>query len=131
MYLSHTYYNNIFFGVWIIYALVPVLDIIVPHDNYNLPESEIRAYEKDNRYLIPLYSAWAGDFLMYFWSFYLIATGQYPTTPGLFLMMTFSVSNLGAMNLTIGHELAHRKELIHKILGNLVYSKMLYSHFII
>ena len=46
-------------------------------------------------------------------------------------MMTFSVANLGAMNLTIGHELAHRKELVHKILGNLVYSKMLYSHFII
>jgi len=73
MYLSHTYYNNIFFGVWIIYAAVPVLDINIPHDEYNLPESQIRLYEKDKRYLIPLYTAWAADFIMYFWCFYLIS----------------------------------------------------------
>jgi len=81
--------------------------------------------------LIPLYSAWAADFAMYFWCFYLISIGEYPTTPGMFLIFTYQAANFGAMNLAIGHELAHRKNLIHKILGNLVYSKMLYSHFII
>lgn len=31
----------------------------------------------------------------------------------------------------IGHELVHRKALIHKITGNLTYAKGIYSHFII
>ncbi|CDW84105.1 alkane 1-monooxygenase [Stylonychia lemnae] len=131
MYYMQEKYNNIFFGVWIIYAVVPILDHIVPHDNYNLPEKEIRNYEKDSRFLIPLYTAWAADFLLYFWGFYLIVQDKYPTSPGLFLALTFGIANAGALNLSIGHELVHRRELVHKILGNLVYSKMLYSHFII
>jgi len=52
-------------------------------------------------------------------------------TPINFFVFTFAIANCGSLTLTVGHELAHRKELIHKITGNLVYSKMFYSHFII
>jgi alkane 1-monooxygenase len=35
------------------------------------------------------------------------------------------------LNAAVGHELVHRRQIIHKILGTLAYSKMMYSHFLI
>ena len=68
------YLNNVLFPLWIAYAIVPILDYILPHDNYNLPEEKLRVYEKDERFLIPIYSAWAADFLIYFYALYLFST---------------------------------------------------------
>lgn len=31
----------------------------------------------------------------------------------------------------MGHELVHRRELVHKVMGTMTYAKMLYSHFFI
>lgn len=124
-------HNNVTFAVWTAYCFVPILDYILPLDHYNLPENRIRAFEKDKRFLIPLYVSWASDFMIYFWTLYLCSIGRIPTTPGMFLLYCFCIANSGALNLSIGHEMAHRRELVHKICGNLVYSKMFYSHFII
>jgi len=81
--------------------------------------------------LIPLYAAWFADFAIYFYGLWLCSLGRVPSDIPMFLVYCFSLANSGALNLSVGHELVHRRELIHKILGNLVYSKMLYSHFII
>ncbi|CDW72740.1 alkane 1-monooxygenase [Stylonychia lemnae] len=125
------YYQNVFFPIWVAYVIIPILDYVLPHDNYNLPENQIRTYEKDKRFLIPLYAAWIIDFYTYFYAMTLISKGMMPQGPAYFFLYSFCIANCGALNLSIGHELAHRKELIHKICGNLVYSKMFYSHFII
>eukprot|EP00347_Sterkiella_histriomuscorum_P002399 403368310 len=61
----------------------------------------------------------------------MFTTYQVPTSISMFLLYCYLLANCGALNLVLGHELVHRKQLIHKILGNLVYAKMLYSHFII
>jgi alkane 1-monooxygenase len=37
----------------------------------------------------------------------------------------------GALNATVGHELLHRKSLVHKIFGTLSYGKLGYSHYFI
>ncbi len=117
--------------MWLAYVFIPIFDFILPLDHYNLPENRMRLFEKDKRFLIPLYSAWFADFMMYFYALYLASIGRMPTEPGMFLVYVFCIGNSGALNLSVGHELVHRRELVHKILGNLVYSKMLYSHFII
>eukprot|EP00347_Sterkiella_histriomuscorum_P018755 403344302 len=118
------YLNNVLFPLWIAYAIVPILDYILPHDNYNLPEEKLRVYEKDERFLIPIYSAWAADFLIYFYALYLFSTDQVPNSIPMFLLYCYLMANCGGLNLVLGHELVHRKQLIHKILGNLVYAKM-------
>jgi len=66
------YYQNIFHPIWIAYVIIPILDYVLPHDNYNLPENKIRAYEKDKRFLIPLYLSWATDFFAYFYALILL-----------------------------------------------------------
>eukprot|EP00347_Sterkiella_histriomuscorum_P006360 403353059 len=130
-FLSERYYNNAMLPIWIAYVIIPIMDYILPHDNSNLIEAKLRVYEKDQRFLLPIYTAWASDFLIYFYALYICSIGQAPTSIPMFLLYCYFLANCGGLNLVIGHELAHRKQLIHKVLGNLVYAKMLYSHFII
>lgn len=49
----------------------------------------------------------------------------------MFIFYAFAFAHYGAINASVGHELFHRKETVHKIFGTLAYSKMLYSHFFI
>jgi len=118
-------------AVWTAYVFIPIFDFLLPLDHYNLLQDRVQLFEKDKRFLIPLYTAWVADICIYFYSLWLISLGRVPTDVPMFLTYCFCIANAGALNLSIGHELVHRRELIHKILGNLVYSKMLYSHFII
>ena len=57
--------------------------------------------------------------------------GRIPETVASFLAYGFLAANTGAINLSSGHELAHRRNLIHKTCGNLVYAKFMYPHFLI
>jgi alkane 1-monooxygenase len=92
----------------------------------------VQTYERDRRFLVPLYAAWLADFLLYFYAMARVYMGMFPDTQSFeFLLFCICIANAGALNLPIGHELAHRREFVHKFLGNLVYSKMLYSHFFI
>ena len=46
-------------------------------------------------------------------------------------MVALSSAHVAAFNTTLGHELLHRKHIIHKICGTLSFSKMLYSHYFV
>ena len=48
-----------------------------------------------------------------------------------FLVYALCGAQVGMINITVGHELVHRKELVCKVTGNLPYAKALYSHFFI
>ena len=111
--------------------VIPLLDYSLPIDHYNLPEGRIRLFEKDKRFLIPLYLVWTLDYAIYFSLLYFVSTGKIAQTPTSFLMYIVSYAQPGAINATVGHELLHRREKVHKIFGTLAYSKMLYSHFFI
>ena len=60
-----------------------------------------------------------------------ISKGSIATTTSSLLYYAVCLSHFGAINATVGHELVHKKRKVHKFLGNLVFSKMLYSHFLI
>jgi alkane 1-monooxygenase len=47
------------------------------------------------------------------------------------MFVAYMVCHSGAINMIAGHELAHRRNLIHRICGDLVYAKFMYPHFII
>jgi len=97
----------------------------------NLPESRIKAYEKDWRFLIPVYLVFFLDYTVYYGLLYAVSTGKVAQTLPSFILYAVCYAQPGAINATIGHELFHRKQKIHKIFGTLSYSKMLYSHFYI
>lgn len=79
-------YSNPFFLVWLAYVLIPIGDFILPVDYskflfspsktqllVNLPESRIKAYEKDWRFLVPVYLMWLLDFGIYFGLLYFVS----------------------------------------------------------
>ena len=82
-------YQNVIVAVWLAYVLIPILDYLLPLDHYNLPDDRKQLFEKDNRFLIPLYSGWLADFIMYFYALYFASIGRIPTDPGMFLLYVF------------------------------------------
>lgn len=69
-------YGNFFFLVWIAYVALPILDYLIPVDHENLKgEPTIRKYEKDKRFLIPLYTVVIMDFANYFFLLYRVSVG--------------------------------------------------------
>ncbi|CDW80586.1 fatty acid desaturase family protein [Stylonychia lemnae] len=131
MYCSDIYYQNPFIIIWVGFVAIPILDYILPVDHYNIPENRLKAFERDWRFMVPVYLAWFADIGIYFSILYSVSIGQVAQTPASFIIYAISYAQPGAANAIVGHELIHRKEKIHKIFGTLSYSKMLYSHFLI
>jgi alkane 1-monooxygenase len=117
--------------VWVAFVLLPLVDYLMPISHFNIPEERVRILEKDKRFLIPLYCVWLADFCVLIWLLHGVSTGTIGATPGMFLLYAFCGAQTGSLNAVVGHELLHRKALVHKILGTLAYSKMLNSHYFI
>ena len=90
MFYVDYYYQNPFIVVWLAYVIIPLLDYSLPIDHYNLPEGRIRLFEKDKRFLIPLYLTWSLDYAIYFSLLYFVSTGKIAQTPTSFLMYIVS-----------------------------------------
>ena len=130
-YFSFYYMNhNTQLILWLFYVLVPLIDMIAKPDTENLTHSVSKDYEKDKRFLIPLYLFFFNDYINFFWALYQFTYANFSGSLHRFVFI-FSQSHFAALGLTVGHELLHRKEVIHKICGTLAYSKVLYSHFFI
>jgi len=46
-------------------------------------------------------------------------------------LLVLALAHSSAANISVSHELFHRKQLIHKVTGTLTYFKCFYSHFFI
>jgi len=67
-------YANVIFLLWLFYALTPLLDYMLPLDNYNLPSHLVRTYQKDQRFLFPLYMTFTFDLFAYVYMMWLVST---------------------------------------------------------
>ena len=82
--------------------------------------------------MIPLYTYWIADFAVYFYTLYLISIpGRFTDDPLYFVLTCYTVAHSGAINMVVGHEMLHRRRLVHKICGNLTYAKFMYPHYLI
>ena len=73
---SDYYYGNLFVLLWISYVLLPFFDYILRVDHSNVPEQRVRVLEKDGRFLIPLYLAWAMDVGLTVWYICKVSAGS-------------------------------------------------------
>ncbi|CAI2369313.1 unnamed protein product [Moneuplotes crassus] len=131
VYASYYYMNkNIHIILWMFYVAVPFIDMVFPQDTKNLTSAVSKEYEKDKRFLIPLYAFAFISTFTYIWGIYVFSTDEFS---GILhrIMFLFSLSHFGALGEVVGHELLHRRETVHKIFGTLEYTKVLYSHFFI
>ena len=67
------YTGNMLLLLWILYVLYPILDLILPKDNWNPNPSYAKALEKDNRFLIPLYITFIQDWLILLYACYIVS----------------------------------------------------------
>lgn len=124
-------YGNFFMLLWIGYVGMPMLDFLIPVDHSNLSENRARKFEKDSRFLIPLYTVFIFDFWMYFWLMFRISRGEVGSSFGELALYSVIAAHVGMVDVVVGHELFHRRERINKICGTLVYAKIFYGHFFI
>lgn len=54
-------------SLWVGYVLTPALDYLLPHDIANLSRQRVASFEKDKRFLVPLYAYWFIDMIRVFW----------------------------------------------------------------
>lgn len=117
--------------MWIGYCVLPILDYILPIDHENLSSLRVRKFEKDWRFLIPLYAIVFIDFGLYASILIRVSNGTIAKTWLDFTVYAVCAAQTGMINATVGHELFHRRERVHKVFGTLPYAKMLYAHFFV
>jgi alkane 1-monooxygenase len=132
-FIAREKYNNPYLSLWLIFAMIPVLDTIFPLDMVNFEGTRGRALEKDKRFLIPLYTMMILDFAIFYYTLVQVRDLGIVSldAPGYMLVLGFIVSLPGGINITGGHELLHRKEMINKVAGTLIFGKNLYAHYFI
>jgi alkane 1-monooxygenase len=129
--LSDIYFNNFLLMIWIPFVVLPIVDYLMPIDHTNVTSDRVRLMDRDKRFLIPLYTIWIMDFSILYWLMYRVSTGNIGNSFGQFFMYAYCAAQPGSFNAVVGHELLHRKNIIHKVLGTFSYSKLFYSHYFI
>ncbi|TNV78387.1 hypothetical protein FGO68_gene17181 [Halteria grandinella] len=118
-------------AIWIPYVGLPILDYILPVDHENISEGRIKVVEKDRRFLIPLYMTFVMDLAILIYAIQGVGSGRIGQTTFEFFLYVICSAQTGALNAVVGHELIHRRHIIHKICGSISYAKMMYGHFFI
>ena len=83
----------------------------------------MRSFEKDKRFLIPLYLVILFDYVWWLYLLFSVSTGRIGTTLLSFINYFVSGGILGSVNSVVGHELFHKRSTFHKFLGALPYFK--------
>ena len=63
--------HNTMVVIWSFYVLIPIIDILLPVDEKNLSLKQTKLFEKDKRFLLPLYIYMALDFAAFIWALYI------------------------------------------------------------
>ena len=121
-------WENPFIAIWMGYVLIPLLDYILPLDNYNLSQASQNLFEKDKRFLIPLYLCWSVSVSSLYYALYNVSNGYLDNKSYLqCICYLVAFAHAASFNAVVGHELLHKRETVHKIFGTLAFSVMLYS----
>lgn len=142
--VAHTVYyltGNLMIALWLMFCLNPLINYCQKdtfEERPNIPASLEKNYIDDWRFLVPLYLYVLLDACTHVWTLCVVSTevnleysifenrlknaGQWFA----FLFVWGYTSGVGGL---AGHELIHKKQMIHKITGTYTFTKFFYSHF--
>ncbi|CDW75576.1 UNKNOWN [Stylonychia lemnae] len=125
-------YNYFSIGPYLSFVVIPLIDsYIMPENHKNLKDKELRGFEKDDRFLLPLYSHYILEYFFLYSNLYYIGQGVIGITVSQFLGLLVAQISSGIASGAIAHELLHRKPLRDKIFGTLIFSRFFYGHYFI
>lgn len=122
------YTDNVFLVIVFSYVLVPLLDMLMPPDASNVSSENIKVFEKDWRFNIPLLGASLVDLTVYTYVIAGVANGTRAETLSSFAINVLSAAVIGSSSMVVGHELAHRRHKIMRLIGYLIHMKCLCGH---
>jgi hypothetical protein len=120
--------GNFFISIWVSFVLMPLVDTLLPLDDKNVSKEAQKKFEKDWRFKVPLYFVLIFDFTFYFYMLWGVTTGRIGNNIFELIVYIIGGAILGATNTTAGHELFHKRQLVHKVFGILPWFKMLSGH---
>ena len=83
--------------LWLVYVAMPILDYILPVDHSNLSPERVRLFERDIRFLVPLYVYYVFESIVYVVVLYNISIGVIGTTSLSFFMYAYSYAQPGTL----------------------------------
>ena len=126
MYVTE-YHNHPYFVIWLIYSLIPILDLIIPEDNSNPTPEEEKVLKSQIKWKIPIYTFVLMEWVCLFWSFSYITRHDLSLLE--YIIFSLGLSHVSAIGFLFSHELFHKKDTLGKVVGTLDMLKNLYMHF--
>ena len=120
----------VFFTPIFAFALIPILEIILPIQNENLSEEEVLTKDNNVFFDVLLYLNLPIVYGLLGWFLWSISWANYSTMELTGLIISLGIV-LGSNGINVAHELGHRETRWEKTLGKLLLLPALYMHFYI
>lgn len=110
-----------------IYALIPVLDILIGEDDANPPDSAMAALNADRYYRWAVAAAIPAQYAVLIWGTYTAFTAdlRWHEFLGLFL----SIGWTSGLAINVAHELGHQTSPVERWLAKIALAPVMYGHF--
>lgn len=122
-------YHNPYIMLFLLFGILPVLDIILPTDDRNPTDEEYKKLVNQIRFKIPLFLSIITDWIVYWWALNKILLESNGIFFNIGLIASLAVFEGG--NINICHELNHKTSFMHKLFGVTGLVKNFIPHFII
>ncbi len=118
-----------FYGPFLVFALFPLLDLLVGMDRTNPPDSVIKWLEQDRYYRWCTYAFLPIQYAGLVFACWLWSSGKLSTFDDIGLMLTVGVVSGIAIN--TAHELGHKRASMERWLSKVALAQSAYGHFFI
>lgn len=112
-----------------LYAVVPMLDLLLGEDRSNPPESAVPALEVDRYYRYVTFAVVPMLWLGFIASVWFLATNELPWHAQLPLVLSAGLA--GGFGINLGHELGHKNTRLERWLAKIILAPTGYGHFFI
>ena len=112
------------------FVIIPILEVLLPHDTSNLEGEELEEKSKSKIFDWMLYLNVPVVFGFLFYTLWDIATNNYSNLELLGLILSIGIV-LGVNGINVAHELGHRQQTLERYLGKLLLLPSFYMHFYI
>ncbi|MGZ4541523.1 MAG: alkane 1-monooxygenase [Mycobacteriaceae bacterium] len=116
-------------GPVIVFALIPLIDVLGGEDGRNPPEALVESLENDRYYRWCTYAYLPLQYGAFFLACYLWANWDLSVLSNLGLAVT--VGTTAGIGINTAHELGHKKESVERWLSKIVLAQSAYGHFYI
>lgn len=121
------WYGSYLYLLWVVYAIIPLLDTLIPLDEINPTEDEEKQLMRQIKWKFPLVVYLLTDWVSFFWAMHRSVTAE--MTVFEFIVFGITIGHMGGLGILVSHEIMHKRDKVSRVVGTLNMSKNLYMHF--